>query len=163
MKITGVMVQYYVACKRELWFFANRINLNVYNELIELGKLIHEKSYEREKKSILIDDTISIDFIKKSSDLIVFEIKKSSKLKKSVMYQLLYYLYYLKKKGIKAVGYLLYPKERKRQKITLTLEKEKELEEIIKDIPRIVSRDVPPPPSKKPYCKSCSYYEFCWV
>jgi len=163
MKITGVMVQYFIACKRELWFFSHRINLNVYNELIALGRLIHEKTYKREKKNILIDDTISIDFIKKGKELLVFEIKKSSKLEEPVRYQLLYYLYYLKKKGIHAIGYITYPKERKRERIVLTHQKENEIAKILKEIPKIVSLEHPPPPIKKGYCKSCSYYEFCWV
>jgi len=163
MRITGVMVQYYVACKRELWFFAHHINMNVYNELIALGRLIHEQSYADEQKSILIDDTISIDFIKKRKDLIVFEIKKSSRLEKPVFYQLMYYLWYLKQKGIKARGYLVYPKERKRKQVVLTPEFEQEIERILNDIPNIVMQETPPPPERKPYCKRCSYYEFCWV
>lgn len=52
MKVTGVMVQYYVACKRELWFFANQINMNYDNEDIQMGRLLHEKTFSREKKSI---------------------------------------------------------------------------------------------------------------
>lgn len=42
--ITGVMVQYYVTCKRELWFYCNQINMNYDNDDISIGKLIHEKS-----------------------------------------------------------------------------------------------------------------------
>ena len=30
--ITGVMVQYYVTCKRELWFYCNQINMNYDND-----------------------------------------------------------------------------------------------------------------------------------
>ena len=37
MRVTGVMVQYYVACKRELWFFANQINMNYDNDDISIG------------------------------------------------------------------------------------------------------------------------------
>ena len=47
VKITGVMVQYYVTCKRELWFFANGINLNYEDENILLGRLQQEKSYAK--------------------------------------------------------------------------------------------------------------------
>ena len=128
MKITGVMVQYYIACKRELWFFANHINMNYDNVYIQLGRLIHEKSFSQEKKNISIDNIISFDFIKKKGNIVVFEIKKSSRLEEPVRWQLYYYLWYLKQKGIEAEGILTYPKERKREKVTL----KKEIEERFK-------------------------------
>lgn len=163
MKITGVMVQYYVACKRELWFFANHINMNYDNVYIELGRLVHEKSFSREKKNISIDNVISFDFIKKKGNLVIFEIKKSSRLEEPVRWQLYYYLWYLKQKGIEAEGILTYPKERKREKVTLKKEIEERFPEILRDIESIVKEQNPPKPEKKPYCKKCTYYELCWV
>jgi len=163
MHITGVMVQYYKACHRELWFFANQINMNIEDENILLGRLIHETSFSREVKNIQIDNIISIDFKKGKDNLIVFEIKKSSKLEEPVKWQLYYYLYYLKNKGIKAKGILVYPKEKKRKELVLTKEIENEIIKILKEIPKIVSLQNPPKPIKKPYCKRCSYYEFCWI
>jgi len=163
MKITGVMVQYYVACKRELWFFANHINMNYDNVYIQLGKLIHEKSFPQEKKNISIDNVVSFDFIKKRGNVVVFEIKKSSRLEEPVRWQLYYYLWYLKQKGIEAEGIITYPKERKREKVTLKKEIEERFPEILKDIENIVKEQNPPKPEKKPYCKKCTYYELCWV
>nr|WP_052293480.1 Dna2/Cas4 domain-containing protein [Methanothermus fervidus] len=64
MKVTGVMVQYYMVCKRKLWFFANQINMNYDNDDILIGRLLHEKSFSREKKCINFGE-ISIDFINK--------------------------------------------------------------------------------------------------
>ena len=164
MKITGVMVQYYVACKRELWFFLNQINMNYEDENIIIGRHIHEDSYSREKKNILIDETIALDYVKKEKGITVFEIKKSSKLEEPVRYQLYYYLYYLKhEKGIDAKGRIVYPKERKTEEVVLTPPIEKEIEEIIKGIEKIAQMDKPPEARRKPYCKRCSYYELCWV
>lgn len=164
MKITGVMVQYYKACKRELWFFANQINMNYDDENISIGKLLHETSYSDERKNIIIDDTIAIDFIKKEGEQLVFEIKKSSKLEIPVMYQIYYYLWYLKKKkGINIDGMIVYPKEKKKEKISLTPEIEKEIEFIVQDIPRIVEMKTPPKAESKKYCRRCSYYEFCMI
>jgi len=137
--------------------------MNIEDENILLGRLIHETSFSREVKNIQIDNIISIDFKKGKDNLIVFEIKKSSKLEEPVKWQLYYYLYYLKNKGIKAKGILVYPKEKKRKEIVLTKEIENEIIKIIKEIPRIVSLQNPPKPIKKPYCKRCSYYEFCWI
>ena len=62
IKITGVMVYYYFVCRRRLWFFANDLNMESSSELVSIGKLVDETSYSREKKNILIDESISIDF-----------------------------------------------------------------------------------------------------
>ena len=64
MQITGIMIYYYFVCKRKLWYFLNQINMEQNSELVSIGKILDETSYKREKKSILIDNTINIDFIK---------------------------------------------------------------------------------------------------
>ena len=51
--ITGVMVQYYYTCRRELWFYANRINMNYDNDDIEIGRQIQRESYDDNRKNIL--------------------------------------------------------------------------------------------------------------
>jgi CRISPR-associated exonuclease Cas4 len=58
---------------------------------------------------------------------------------------------------------LVYPEERKREKIVLTQEKEEEMEKIILDIQNLVSQTLPPPVVIKPYCRRCTYYEMCMV
>lgn len=114
MKVTGVMIQYYVACKRELWFFANQINMNYDNDDISIGRHIHEKSFSREKKNINLGN-IAFDFVKTGNHNTIFEIKKSSKLEEPVRYQLYYYLWNAKKMGKEMDGILVYPKEKKRK------------------------------------------------
>ncbi len=162
MRVTGVMVQYYVACKRELWFFANQINMNYDNDDISIGRHIHEKSFSREKKNIHLGD-IAFDFVKSGDTNTIFEVKKSSRLEEPVRYQLYYYLWNTKKMGKEMDGVLVYPEEKKREKIVLTPEKEEEIEKIVDDIEIIVSQQIPPPIVRKPYCKRCTYYELCFV
>jgi len=162
MKVTGVMVQYYVACKRELWFFANQINMNYDNEDIQLGRLLHEKTFSREKKSINLGE-ISIDFMNKKN-LTIFEIKKSSSLEEPVRYQLYYYLWYIRKfTGKNVKGVLVYPTEKKREELHLTPELESEIEKIVESIKNVVKMKYPPKPVSKRYCRRCSYYEFCMI
>lgn len=158
------MVQYYIACHRELWFFSNGINLNFEDENILIGRLLHETSFKKEKKNIIIADTIGIDFASTKNGVVVFEMKKSSKLTKPARYQLLYYLFFLKTLGVEDVrGVLVFPKERKREEVQLTPEIEEELKEIIDDIERIVRLEKPPEIENKAYCRKCSYYDFCRV
>ena len=156
------MVQYFKSCERELWFFAHRINMNYDNEDISIGKLIHEKSYKRENKEVNFDN-MAFDFVKKKDGISIFEIKKSSRLSEPAKYQLIYYLYNMKKSGIDAKGYLVYPEERKREKIELDEKIENEMDNIIEEIKKIILLKKPPKPIKKPYCKRCSFYELCMV
>lgn len=161
-RITGVMIQYYVTCKRELWFYVNQINMNYDNDDINIGKLIHEKTYSREKKEIRLDNIV-LDYIKDKDGLTIFEIKKSSKLTHGAKYQLYYYLYNMKKMNLDAKGMLVYPKERKREEIILTPEIEKEIEEIIDGIGLILNEKYPPKSKNKPFCKKCSFNELCKI
>lgn len=88
-KITGIMVQYYVLCKRELWFYINQVNMNYDNDDISIGKAIHENSYKRKKKEYRIDNIV-FDFIETNNELTIFEVKKSSKITLGAKYQLYY-------------------------------------------------------------------------
>lgn len=156
------MVQYYVTCKRELWFFANQINMNYNNEDIIIGKYIHEKSFSRENKEIHFENMV-FDYIKDEDGLSIFEIKKSSNLTIGAQYQLYFYLYNMKKAGIDLKGVLVYPKERKRETLVLSEDIIKELDDIIEDIPKVVNLNKPPKEKKKPYCKNCSFFELCMI
>ncbi len=76
--------------------------------------------------------------------------------------QVAFYLYYLKQKGINMEGELLFPEERKREKVILNKEIENELEKAVENIKKILQEDKPPSPVKIPYCKNCAYKEMCW-
>ncbi|WP_455431863.1 Dna2/Cas4 domain-containing protein [Thermococcus peptonophilus] len=41
VRITGVMVQYYFACRRELWFFSRGLNFDFDNDDMLIGRMIH--------------------------------------------------------------------------------------------------------------------------
>ena len=161
-QITGVMIQYYKICKRELWFYMNQINMNYDNNDIEIGRLIHENSYKREKKEIRVDNLV-FDFIQTKDKLTVFEVKKSSKITIGALYQLYYYLYTLKNADIEAKGMLVFPKEKKRESIELTEDIIKEIDDIIKEIKKISNETNPPHEKQKPYCQGCSFRELCLI
>ncbi len=161
IKINGTLIWYYYICKREVWLIGHGIEADQENEFLVLGKHIHEIFYKKEKKEIMIDNTIKIDII--SHKKVVGEIKKSSKFLQSAKMQIAFYLYYLKKeKNLYLSGELLIPEERKKEMVTLTSELEKELENTIKNIKVILRQPKPPKPEKIPYCKTCAYKEMCW-
>jgi CRISPR-associated exonuclease Cas4 len=129
------------------------------SDLVLLGKLLHEKSYPRKSKEIEIG-SIKIDFLENECE--VHEIKKSNKMEKAHKWQMLYYLFYLKRLGIKATGIINYSLLKKTIKVSLSSKDEEKLKKILDEIAKIISSDTPPKVDKKPYCKKCSYYELCW-
>ena len=96
--ISGMMFYYYFVCKRKLWLFANEIQLENENEDVKIGKLLDENTYSRERKHVLIDNTINVDFIKDWE--VLHEIKKNKTVEDAAIWQIKYYLYFLKKRGI---------------------------------------------------------------
>ncbi len=162
MNITGVMIYYYFICQRKLWYFANEINMEQNSELVSIGKTIDETSYKREKKSILIDDTINIDFIKDGA--VLHEVKKTKAIEEAGIWQLKYYMYYLKQKGVETLEAKIdYPLLRQTKEIVLEKEDVEIIENVIKNIQEIVTKEKPPEVIKEKICKKCSYYDLCYV
>lgn len=161
LKVQGVKINYYFICKRKLWLFSKGITMEQNSDRVLSGKIVHENSYSRLKsKEVLVDDIIKLDIIKGEH---VREVKISSKMKEADEMQLYYYLYYLKQIGIEKKGLMNYVKEKKQEEIELTEEKSKEIEEVLIDINKIVSKPSPPKLEKLKYCTKCAYYEFCFA
>jgi CRISPR-associated exonuclease Cas4 len=132
------------------------------NPFIEIGKLISEESYKRERKEVHIENMV-IDLLKtEEENVVIGEVKKSSRFEKSAKMQLAYYLWRLKQLGIYATGLLLFPKEKKKISVELTEEIEDELIYAQKQIKTIIQMEMPPPLKKIKFCSKCGYQEFCW-
>src|SRR5690554_485040 len=130
------------------------------NERVSHGKLVHEHSYSSMKnKELLIDNLLKIDIIDKKY---IHEVKLSSKLSHPGFMQIIYYLYYLDKKGIKKEGIIHYPKEKITKKVVLTEGYKNEIKEALKSIKMILESPTPPSVINKKVCKKCAYYEFCY-
>lgn len=161
-QISGTMFYYYFVCKRKLWFFSNGIQLEEDNEDVILGKLIDENSYSKELKHILIDNTVNIDFIKDWK--ILHEVKKQKSIEEAGIWQLKYYLYFLKIRGINIEkGILDYPKLKKREEVFLSKDDEEKIKEILSEIEKITLMEKPPKLEKLKICKKCAYFEYCYI
>jgi CRISPR-associated exonuclease Cas4 len=157
---TGTQVNYYFVCKRKLWFFSHGMELESDSDLVLLGKLLHEHGYKRRLKEVEVG-RIKIDFIEKRDE--IHEIKRSRKIENAHVYQLLYYIYYIKKLTDKVMkGIINYPLLKKIVSIELTKEKEQEIEDILQEIRNIIEMDKPPEAKWVKYCKTCAYRELCW-
>jgi len=79
MEYTGTQINYYFVCHRKLWLFTRDIRFENENEYVQLGRLIDENSYKRNKKQIEIGK-IKIDFIDNKG--VIHEVKKSNRIEK---------------------------------------------------------------------------------
>jgi len=162
MHLAGNLVNAYYICKRKFWLYARQFNPDPETDLLLLGKIISEESYQREKKEILFEG-VKIDLVKKEDqELIICEVKKSSKGLKAAMMQLAYYFKKLREKGIYPKGEILIPKEKRRIPFELTEEIEKELENGLFEMKSIMLDDNPPAVYKTSFCKNCGFFEFCF-
>lgn len=160
--ITGLMVYYYFICQRKLWYFVNSINMEQNSELVEIGKILDETSYSREKKGILIDNTINIDFVKNGA--VLHEVKKTKAIEEAGIWQIKYYIYYLEKRGVKNIEAKIdFPLLRETKEILLEQEDREALENVIKNIEDIANQDKPPEIIDSKICKKCSYFDLCYV
>ena len=62
--ITGTAINYLYICTRKLWFYQNHLEMEHTSEYVDLGQLLHEDSYPREKRREWnIGERIQIDFV----------------------------------------------------------------------------------------------------
>jgi CRISPR-associated exonuclease Cas4 len=165
MNITGTHFNYYQVCKRKLWLFSSGISMEHTSDLVYEGKLIHEESYPQrsERYEELEIDGCKIDFYD-ARNKVVHEIKKSNKIEIAHEWQVKYYIYVLERNGVNDVtGLLEYPTLRHKNSVELTGEDRIKIKEIEEEIEAIISSDICPPVIGSKICRSCSYYEFCFV
>lgn len=162
VKITGIMVYYYFVCKKKLWYFLNNITMEHENEDVLLGRILDETTYSKSEKHICIDETINIDFIKNKKE--IHEIKKSKSIEEASIWQVKYYLYYLKKKGVYDIKARIdYPLLKECKVIKLEDQDEAILDDVLVQIENIYKNDVCPVEDNKKICKKCAYYELCFI
>jgi CRISPR-associated exonuclease Cas4 len=160
--ITGTMVQGYYICSRQVWLMSRQIIPEQDHPFIEMGRLIDEDSFQREKKKIRYENLV-LDFVKsEGEEMVIGEVKKSSRAEKSARLQLLFYLYRLEQKGINARGVLSFPEERRRVPVELGDKERQELEQVFAGIKKIIGRERPPVRNKIGFCRHCGYRGFCW-
>lgn len=161
---TGTQVNYYVVCRRKLWLYSHRLELERTSDKVALGALLHKSAYPRlPRREMLIDSLIKVDILEGEGKGRVLEVKYSQKMAEAARLQVLYYLYYLKRKGLTGlVGELRFPRQRRREEIHLTEEGQREVEEALRGIAEVTGLPVPPQAKWTPACIRCSYCEFCW-
>ncbi len=161
-KITGTMIYYYFVCQRKCWYSIHGISMESENENVQIGKSLDELSYAGERKHILINDEINLDFIKKTG--VIHEIKKSRKIEEAAIWQVKYYLYYLKKRHVESlVAKIDYPLVKQTVDVELSKEDELKLEVIMQKIQDLAHQNQPTIVEKMRKCYQCAYHDLCFV
>ena len=160
--MNGTLINYYFHCKRQCYLHGNKLNLEDNSELVNIGKALHEEKNTGKCHELAIEN-IKID---KLSDKYLTEIKKSDADKEAVKWQVYYYLYVLKQKGIDRIGKIEYLEKNKPSQIEY-LELNEQIENQLKDIEvkinvLLESEQVPAPIEQK-HCKKCAYFEYCYL
>jgi len=163
IRMTGTMINYYVVCPRRLWLFSRKLGWEADSELVRLGLLLHEQSFPRERKEVLIMNRIKIDHTSTGENVVVHEVKSSRAHYQAARLQLLFYLREMKRLGVSCTGELHFPRQRRRERVVLDAEGEREVEEAIEAIEQIVKNDTPPPVAPGAPCRGCSYRDYCEV
>lgn len=162
MRITGNMVNYYFVCPRKLWLFSRELRFEENSERVALGKILDESSYDRNNKHVMVDNVVNIDMIQHWQ--VIHEIKRTRAIDKAAEWQLKYYIYYLRKKGIQIdKGIIDYPLLKEKVTINYTSADESKMKTILNKISGILCQSQSPSAKKKSICKSCAYYEYCFV
>jgi CRISPR-associated exonuclease Cas4 len=160
--VGGTLVWYYHICKRQVWLMSHQLTPDQEDTNVAIGRLIDRNSYGREKKQLAVGSSKMDIFSIVDGQLVIGEVKKSSRYRDSARMQLAFYLKELSDRGIEAIGELRFPEEKRRETVELNTELLDELEEVERDILRIVYMDNPPAPTKIKWCRNCAYAEFCW-
>ena len=158
--ITASLLGHYYICQRKAWLYSRQISPDSEHTNLEIGRYLQEKAYSRE----IVIDNLKYDVIgNEDGVLIIGEIKKSMAVKKSSLLQLGYYLLNLEECGVKAVGELRFPLQKRRETVELTPDLRNELLININGLKETISMDVCPPVKKCAFCNGCAYVEFCWA
>ena len=134
------------------------------NEFMYIGRLLSEDTFQRNKHEIMLADLpAKVDMIEtRNGELMIAEIKKSSKRIENGKLQLKYYLYLLYKKGYKIKGEIKIPKEKKRELVELNEDDIIFIEKSLIEIEKLVCEEIPPEPKRIKDCSKCAHYEFCF-
>ena len=174
MNITATHINYYHICHRKLWLFSNGIAMEHTSETVAEGKLLHKNSYpQRAKKYREIDLSFTlnnkIDLYGKldfytSKEKVIHETKHSNKMEEAHEWQVKFYIYLLELNGIKgATAILEYPKLRITKEVSISIVDKEYLLVMFIEITQLMESKAFPLRINSKICKSCSYYEFCYV
>jgi CRISPR-associated exonuclease Cas4 len=164
MHITASLISQYLHCPREWRLFFHNLKTEHTSQTVAIGKYYHESRHEDKPHTEIEFDGIKIDQIQWDT---VIEYKKAKTHPESARYQLLFYLYKLKQKGIIKTGKIIFKENTWSILVELDEQSESDLLCKIEEMKTVFAQENPPAillnsqgkPDKT--CKGCSYFDFC--
>jgi CRISPR-associated exonuclease Cas4 len=175
-RITGIHVAYFHICKRKLWLWAHGLELeeestdqNTGQQRVAEANVLQDTTYRRRAEAgqqLMLElpgFAGRVDFFD-AGRRVVHETKPSDKLAEAHRWQLRFYLWLIRESGLgPATGVLEYPKQKKREHVELSPADEAQLLADFEAIRQLVGQPDCPPVINKPRCKSCAYFDLCYV
>ncbi|WP_218185382.1 CRISPR-associated protein Cas4 [Calditerricola satsumensis] len=162
-RVNGTLVWYWAICKRQVWLMARQITPSHDDDNLRIGRTLHEEAYGRDRKEVRVEN-LALDLMRTpEGDVVVGEVKKSSRYAESARLQLTYYLYRLQKLGVTAKGRLHFPLERRTEEVVLDEAAAERMAEVEKEIAALVAKEDPVPAVWCKWCRKCAYRELCWA
>jgi len=164
MTITWTIINYYFMCRRKMRLFSRHLQSEHTSQTVAIGKYYHESRHEDKPNTEIELEGVKIDQIQWDT---VIEYKKAKTHPDSARYQLLFYLYKLKQKGVIKQGKIIFKENIWSILVTLDEQSESDLLSTIEEIKTVLTQEKPPAvllttqwkPDKA--CKGCSYFDFC--
>jgi len=164
--VTATLINLLHVCRRELWLHAHEIRMEHNSEIVAEGKLIGDTAYDRrsDKYTQVELEGVKIDFYDAHTRT-VHETKRGRAIEAAHRAQVQYYLYKLHQHGVtNAQGRIEYPDLRQTETVpALTPADIQTVQNWEAEVKRIVAQPDCPPVIRKPYCKSCSYFDLCYI
>jgi CRISPR-associated exonuclease Cas4 len=154
MHITGTLIKNYLHCKRQAYLYYNGLNFE--SETTKIGDILHKEKQTKE----YIFEKIKVDDIK---DNVLIEYKKTSANLRGTFYQVLYYLYKLKEKGLNLKGLIKDITYNQDHEVLLTSENINKLDILLDEIKIKLESEMPKRLKLRKNCKGCSFKDYCWV
>jgi len=162
-RVLGSYIQAYLICARQAWLMSRQIAPDEDHVYLALGRLIGAQAYGRERKEVRLDH-LALDLVQRGGrHLVIGEVKKSSRALEAARLQLAFYLYELRTLGIAAEGELLFPEERRRERLVLDTALARAVKEVKGRVQDTIAAPSAPPPVRGRFCSRCAYAEFCWA
>ncbi|WP_334109912.1 CRISPR-associated protein Cas4 [Thermodesulfitimonas autotrophica] len=163
LQVIGSFIQAYMVCPRQAWLMSRQICPDEDHIYLQLGRFIQRQSYSRERKEIHLGH-LALDLVRRDGqNLVIAEVKKSSRAANAARMQLAFYLYELRQMGLEAQGELLFPEERRRERLVLDESLAAEVAALKQRIQTLLRQPAPPPPARIQFCTRCAYSDFCWA
>ncbi len=173
MTINATLINLYNVCKRECWLHANGVRMEHNSDTVADGKLIHENSYidrnakhsellvEAQYRSVQLYGKIDFyDAIRK----VIHETKRGNKVEEAHSWQVKFYLWLLILNGVDGpTAVLEYPLLRQTKTVVLQDGDITTLQDLVSNVFNLQASEICPPVIKKKICKSCSYFDLCYI